>query len=635
MMYSEQGFTRFLRSSEILYLFLVALSFYLLFSSRTGEAHTVWEVLHPGFIPTLFVATSLLLVILLTSEKVAYKLFFIIVHSILVHSFFSIVFPVGDLSGQQIVLGRTRLIYDNAVLHGWPPWPVETIESRIYLVFRGENFLGALSVAFARMFSIDLLWIHLFLVPVLWGVFTPIAAYLTTSTLTHNDKVSVLAGLILSAFPYATYFGAISVHNSLGYIFFFYSLSFMLRSLNSNDFQTKALMVVFSFVAFLAHYLTGIMAFSLLLLTLAFRSYRGNNSSSLATRVSIVSSFLISVSLLPLSLIYLRFFRSDTYTSFTLDKLYKLPFQEIVGQFLFGELIYGSDIKTILLIIIGPTLAFFWMIRLLHGLKKGRRRKSRTRISFLFAASLVMLTDYGILKLFMSGLPLNEERLWVFRDFLAAPFVALVIYEIVLGVKSFLSTRSPAFSIAILKAIKIWPKALPKGLVLRVEGLLFTGLLFASGVLIPVFIAGWMTASLSVAYPQVAPLQTTWYELEAVNFIEKTTRKKYVVIGDQWTIFAGEMIVGVNNPRAFYFIEFNKTGYDLFVKMKENPSSAWMLSAMNYTDTTVAYFIVTEPRLGATEFNSTISKALQNGLQFYGPPEGFGNGKLYVFYYEK
>jgi hypothetical protein len=53
------------------------------------------------------------------------------------------------------------------------------------------------------------------------------------------------------------------------------------------------------------------------------------------------------------------------------------------------------------------------------------------------------------------------------------------------------------------------------------------------------------------------------------------------------------------------------------------------------TDTTVAYFIITEPRLTTEKFNNIISQALENGLQLYGPPEGFGNGKLYIFYHQK
>ena len=53
---------------------------------------------------------------------------------------------------------------------------------------------------------------------------------------------------------------------------------------------------------------------------------------------------------------------------------------------------------------------------------------------------------------------------------------------------------------------------------------------------------------------------------------------------------------------------------------------------MNLTGTTVAYFIVTEPRLGIEEFSNTVSKALQNDLPVYAT---FGNGKLYIFYHKK
>jgi hypothetical protein len=137
--------------------------------------------------------------------------------------------------------------------------------------------------------------------------------------------------------------------------------------------------------------------------------------------------------------------------------------------------------------------------------------------------------------------------------------------------------------------------------------------LLALSILTSILIGGWITSSLSAAYPQVAPLQTTWYELEAVKYIDSNTHEKYVVIGDVWTIYAGEVIVGINNPKGYYFGENDKTGHDLFANMRENPSPQWMLLAMNYTETTIAYFIITEPRVGLNEFNSTVTRAQQNG----------------------
>jgi len=627
--------TSFLRISQFLYLFLTVLLFYLLILSRTGETQTVWQVLHPAFVPTLFVTTYLLLTIIFTSEKTTNKLFFIMIHSILIHSLFSIIFPAGDLSGQQMILGRTRRVFDNTILHGFSGWPTATIQVFIVELFIGTNLQAALSTIFARTLSIDILYVHLFFIPVLWGMFIPVASFLTAKVMGLGEKASVLSSLLVSAFPYTIYFGAISVPNSLGFIFFFYSLYLMLRHLSTSDSRTTHWMLIFSFFSFLSHYLTGIMSFSLLFLTLAFKVYEGEKKPSpINARILLMVSFVVCVSLLPLSFIYMRFIVSNSQAVFTLDKFYELPFQEIIGLFFLGELVHGFDLKTILLVIVGPALAFLWMIYQLYRLKRNLNDKFRIHICFLFTAFLIILVDYRILKLFMSGLPLNEERLWVFNDFIAAPFVALAIYEVVSSIKAFLKARSPpTLSIATLKAIRERSKALSKGDIFRVVGLFFSGLLFTVGVLSPLFLAGWMTASLSASYPQVAPLQTTWYELEAVKYIEENTHEKYVVIGDIWTIFAGERIVGINNPKAYYFGEYSKIGHDLFVNMSRDPSPQWMLWSMNYTNTKVAYFIVTEPRLGTEEFNGILSKAKESGLQVYGRPEGFGNGKLYVFSY--
>jgi len=619
---ADQG-SKLLRISELVCLSLMALAFYLLIASRAGEAYTVWQVLHPAFIPTLFTATFLLLSILLfTSEKTTYKLLLIIVYSILVHSFFSIILPAGDFSGQQIVLGRTRRVFDNTVLHGLSGWPTRTIGIFIVEMFMGINLQAALTTIFARMLSIDIFYVHLSYIPILWGVFVPIASFLTTRAIGASEKAAVLSGLLVSAFPYTVYFGAISVPNSLGFIFFFYSLYFMLKHLSSNNHRTAYWMVAFSLFSFLSHYLTGIMSFSLLLLTIAFKTVESEKRpASNYSRILLISSFLTCVSLLPLSFIYLRYFGTSANPAFTLDKLYELPLLESLGIFLIGALTYSFSLEAILPVIIGPLIGLCWMIYLLYRLKRDVNAGSRVQFYFLFAAFLTILIDYGILKLFMEGLPLNAERLWVIRDFIAVPFVALAVYAVVSSFQTFLRARSPqTTTVACLKALS-------KGNALHVLSLLLT-----LNVLIPVLLSGWMTSSLSVGYPKVAPLQTTWYELEAVRYIQEKTPEKYVVICDIWTIYAGEMIVGINNPRAYYFGESNRTGYDLYASMKQDPSSQWMLLAMNYTSTAVSYFIVTEPRLGAEEFNNVVSKASQNDLQVYAT---FGNGKLYVFYAEK
>ena len=608
-----------LRVNESFYLLFLAFSFYFLVLSRTGEAQTIWQVLHPAFLPVLFVTTFLLFANLFSSEKTECKLLFIILHSILIHSFFSVIFPVGDLSGQQMVLGRTRRVFDNTILHGLSGWPNKSIEVFIVETLKGTNLQAALSTILARMLSVDILYVHLFLVPVLWGIFVPIGSFLLARAIGGSEKAAALASLLISAFPFSTYFGAISVPNSLGFIFFLFSLYFMVKYLSSQDLKNRYLMLIFSFFSFLAHFLTGFMSLSFLLLVVAFKTYKSEKEvSAWTSKILVAVAFFVCLSLLPMTFIYLRFFGSSTYGVFTLDKFYKLPGTEIVGLLLIGELIYGFDLSTIILMIVGPLLAFFCMVFLLFRSRRNPSAKLRPEILFLILAFLITVLDYRILKLFMEWLPLNEERLWVIRDMIASPFVALLI-----GVISSLENLKKASS---LKELLPRLKAPSKGRRLSVMGSVF-----ALYILVPAVLGGWVVFSLKAAYPQVAPLQTTSYELEAIKYIKDNTFEKYVVICDIWTIYAGERIVGINNPNAYYFEEYSKLGHDLFFNMSTTPSTEWMLSAMNQTNTQVAYFVITEPRVGAEEFNNILIRVQEQPLTVFYISQ---NKKLYVFSYE-
>jgi hypothetical protein len=380
-----------------------------------------------------------------------------------------------------------------------------------------------------------------------------------------------------------------------------------------------------------AHNLTGIITLSLLLLTITFKWYKNEKAPTKTAKTLVITVFILSVSLLPLSLIYLRLLRPKTRTIFTLNKFYELPIKEIIGLTLIGELAYAFDLEATIIILIGPAIALISIIYYLHRSKKEATKEFSVYLTFLSAAFLITLIDYRILKLFMERTPFNAERLWVFRDLLAAPFVALATHNTISSINKFMKKHYPTKTQT--QSLKLFSKQTAS----RSSILLLTINMITS-----IILGGWITTSVQVAYPRIPfVLQTTWYELEAVTYIEEHTNQKYVVIGDVWTIYAGERIVGVNNPRAYYFLESNKTGHDLFLNMTQNPSPQWMLSAMNHTNTTVAYFIITQPRLDINlerakeKFDDIYSKALQNGLKIFGPTEGFGNGKLYIFNYEK
>ncbi|MDH5690854.1 MAG: hypothetical protein OEY81_05450, partial [Candidatus Bathyarchaeota archaeon] len=596
--------------------------------------YTVWQYMHPMFIPLYFVTTFLLLTIIFSSEKTEYKLVFVIIHSILSHSFFLIMFPAGDIGGQQSVLGRTRLTFDNVIMNGWPPWPVTNILEQVYHTFRGLNFQTAYTVVFARMFNVDVYWTHMLLIPVLWGTFVPIAAFMTTKALGANEKTSVLSGLLVSLFPATISWGTYSVPNSLGYIFFASTVPFFLKYLSSSETKTLPLMVIFSFIAFLGHSLTGIISFSLVLLAWALKKYEDEKHSALRTaRAFLFTSFAFSTSLIPFALVYLKFFYPIN-TYFSLAKVYELSASEFILLILFGQTI-EFELTTALIYVAAPLAGLLSMMYILYSVsKQWANRTYRIGVIFLFLGMLMFLAQHRILNLFMTNIPFPGGRLWMFRDFMAVPLVAIFVYATV----GFLHRKTSNTLNHLQSSLK---KCSTRIDAKKLRTYASASILLVVYLSAFVLISGWITISTYRAYPHYAPLQTTTYELEAVQHIDQTTKERYIVICDQWFIFAAEMLVGVYNPNAYYFTASDPKGVSLFLEMKKEPTETTMIKAMEHNNASVAYFVIEKPRLGKDQYSLIKSQALQNGLQIY--PGGIFyyqekeklKEKLCIFYYDK
>lgn len=630
-----------LHIARLLYLSTVVLLFYMLFNARSGEIYTVWGVLGYSFIILFLSSTFLLLLLLFSSERIKYKLLFTILHSILSHTFMVIIFPAGNVGVQQMLLGRTRPIYDNII----PPaygWTLESIPQKLYALVRGRNFQASFSVILARMFSVDIYWIHLLLVPLLWGIFVPIIAFMVSKALGGNEKISALSSLVVSLFPANILWGAVSIPNGLSYVFFFSFIFFLLKYMKSSEVRHLFLIATFFLASILSHVLAGTMALSLLFLAYGIKTYQREKDISLASaRFTLLTAFIFSASLLPFALALRRYFYPSANTYFSLEKVYQLApiesfFSLLFGSY-FGFISREAYINT-LIFGIAPLIGLIGMIYVLRtNGKKSRRRSVDPCILLLFLGFLMIVVDDRIVKFFMANVPFVEfERLWLFRDFLLVSFAALFIAGALFEARAFLERVSKKIFQAWRKAPSIHifsrvPSRFTRGhLAKRIS----IGSLFAY-VLILLPVSGWVTASVYYAYPHWAPLQTTSYEIEAVKFIEQNTTERYIVICDQWIILAGQMFVGINNPRAYYFPSTDPQGVALFLKMKNNPSNQTMIEALKINNATTTYFIIEKPRLGTQEYHRIIQQAQQNNIQTYQTFYYKGEEKLHIFYYKK
>ena len=623
---TERSIVKRLYGLRLMYLVSFVLSLYLLLISRSGEVYTVWGVLNPFFMPAFFVATLLLVAIVLSSESTTLKLLFIILHSVLSHMFFVAVFPAGDVGIQQVTLGYTRRVFQNAFTPG-NLWPAPNILIQIFYWVSGINLQMAFSVLFARMFSVDVFWSHLLLVPILWGVFVPVIAFMITRALGGSERVSALSSVMISAFPATIFWGAFSVPNSLGFIFAFGAMYFLLGYISKNGNYLLPMTLIFSFLSLASHFLTGILSLSLLVLAVGFKKHENEKGRSFMTaRYLLLTSLIFSASLLPMSLLYLKFV-SPLYAVFSLEKLYGLSVSEMVGVFLLGDYFYYyASPLSMAIHVLGPLLGLLGMLcgirRAKHGLWG---TLCRIGVLFLFIGFLLIFIDYRILRFFMVGVPFREERIWLYRDFMLFPFVSFGGFAILKMLREKITLRLPTK--------KGNPKLTSKPFLARPRLNLSSLVLYT---LILLFISGWITASVYYSYPHIAPLQTTSYEMEAIKYIDEHTAEKYVVICDQWIIFAGQMFEGLYNPNAYYFAHTDPRGVKLFLEMKTNPSVDTMVEAMKYNNATIAYFIIEKPRMGTEMYKRIIDQAQQNNLQTYNIfyyPEG--QEKLRIFIYQK
>lgn len=618
---------RRLQALRLLYIALIGFLLYSLVMAHSAEVSTVWQTVNPTiFLPAFFAASVLLLVIVLSSsEKTKYKLSWVILYSVICRSFSAVVFPAGGIGPQQGEgLSITRLIFDSTVHGGWAPWPPNNALVVLYNSVRGENFQSAIAVIFARMLGIDVYWTHIWLSPVLWGAVVPITIFAVTKALGGNDTTSILASLLITAFPHTILWGTFSVSNSLGFVFFLVSLFLFINYLSSKEGNIMLLIAIFFSASLLSHPLTGIMTLSLLLLAAAIKAFSiEKKDTPFIAKTTLVTAFLLSAFLLPFSLLLLRIIYAQ-FTSFTLNAFAGLPVIRVAGLLVIGEYVNFS-IDALSVFLAGPLLGFIGIIYMfIRRRKKPEDEHVSLNLLFVLLGYMMILIDYRILKFLMVNVPFDAERLLVFEYLLVVPFVGFLLS----GVLNHLDGEATRYT---LKGMQ------PSSSSTHFARIGTTAKRIAVYASMAVVLAAWLTSSVYYAYPRYSFLQVTQYEIEAAKYIEANTNGTYIVICDLWFNYAGGMLVGINNTRAFYFSIAERTGAEAFRALREAPSA----STINETLTPfehegihfqTVYFIVCQPRLGTDEFNRIVANATENNLGIYNT---FGNGKLYIFYYNR
>jgi len=417
-------------------LVLLAYAEFLLINSRSGWIQgTIWDVVPLSFfIVYFFAAFSIFLVIMYSRTNYTSKLILTTIFSLVSITIVAVVlYPldIGDPIGQ---LGMTQLMYDYGELR--TPFGLSLGPWYVYWLIKQKG-LTLLTVLIAQMFAIDVYWVHTFITPVLWGVFVPLTAFSIMRMIRRNEKISIFAAFLSTFFLPFLVWGSVSTPNSAGYVVFFVSLLFSARYVKSTEKGTMTLLIalLLATASGFVHPFTGIMSFSFLFLAISLRTYNAKKVKN--PRQAYVALFLsLLISLMAVQAVfglqnalYLYFASPSVRTTYAQTDVIAFSPQNLLKtdlwELIFGEFV-GFSFKELLLRATIPVLGILGLAYTL----KNKNLFEKDYILFVVLTFGVCLTNYIILRYAMIHVPFGPARIWIMRDLIIIPFMAVALSSV-------------------------------------------------------------------------------------------------------------------------------------------------------------------------------------------------------------
>jgi len=571
-------------------LFMIGIAFYALVVARTTEGITsVWLTIPNFFLPAFFLSSLLLLFTLFfTKLNVGWKLALISIYSFLVHSLFLLVWYPGRYGDPWFHLGAARFIDSVGQPYAYD-WLLKNLYIKDIIMNKTQY---ALVVLFKRLLCVDIYWVHVAFVPLVWSVFVPLFFYKIADLLSTNstrktrtivDKnktFPLIAAITTVLFPNLIYWGTISVPNSVGFFFFLLCILFLLYWIKTCRKRIWFLSLLACMTTLVAHPQPGIFALMFLLLV---------------TLIQKSSSSVLKIACYPLMFISYPLALRLANAAFTIEGVLSLE----------NLLTFQSDITSIL----------FAFLLLGLVLSMTGRYVDRRKAVILFVLYLTVIVEYYVTMYGMTDIPYGAGRILALADFAMIPFVALGIWGVtdVLR-KAFSLSRTSSLS---LPKIKFMHACSP-----RFVSLLIVSLLLSSQTMF----------SLYQAYPhdEILDVQPAAYEIDAIYYIISDAHDRFVVLCEPSfaTLAVGflgsDYAYGAREEGLFGVPEWSFWTAQLYLQMCRFPSVSTMSDAISGAGASVSYFVVSVR-------NPDFEEVVQQTCEILPVDKIFGDGKLYVF----
>lgn len=582
------------------YASLAVVSFLLLIFSRSDEIRVVWNSVHPAFLFSYFLTTFALFTVILSKISKKVKITLAVIHAFLAHSLLVLVFDQLVSGDPWHELGRIRdiLIFENDIpnIFGLISEGSSPIFS-VYYAFRKRSY-HALVVIFSQMFSVDVSRIAVFLIPVLSSILVPLLMYKIVEIVGGKEKTPIIGALLTLSIPILIWLGAVGGAEPLVFIFFSLLVYLVLRylSLNKVGIPTYAFLFLVAIASFAAHFRAGIMSITVFLLAIVFKKYESSKrKNATSANIQLLLTTLVCLAALPLALfalwgIYPQ--AGEMQVRFDMGKLLTTD----ILSLLFGEFVNFSFSELLSM----ATIFFFGIIGLIYVIVYAPKQRYRRSLSlFLLLLLVIFLVDYRILKYAMVNVPFSPERIWTETYFVTIPFAAIVISILLKETYNKIGAASS----------QIGKRALLKfGMITAIFCLAFSGL----------FTSATETGySIGVKPPL---LNVTPYEVETISFLHTNTAGRYVVICDAIFATAAWGILGFKSRATYYRYSSE------YFQILANPSEEPLVGALEKSDSTRAYFVISDRQSGFTDIVERTKRVLKTYASF-------GDGKLFVFHY--
>jgi len=445
------------------------------------------------------------------------------------------------------------------------------------------------------MFSVDVYWVHLLLVPLLFGIFMPVLIYKVTKLLFKGEAIPLIAAALFSCI----YIGGTStISYSLSWVFL---LLVIYLSLSYVRFKRGLLLLItLAFVTFLTHELIGILSAGVILLAYTYTRITDIKHKNVQ-RVFLLAAFIVAVLSIPYALLAFGWMQAGG-PKFSLTPLEQMSADDAVMFFIFDTY---ADMKFREALISGiiPLLGLLGLVYTI--LEGGEGRQNRKASVFVLLCIILAMIDYRIMKLFMVNLPGKVDFSLSLRVLLAIPFAAIAIIRTMDFVSHKLASEN---SRKVTENTTPFKKMLNGGIVSVDSRKIAVVAIFILS------ISSLATLAVYSAYPQwTEAWWTTAHELEAAKYIEENTLRNetYVVLCDVHARLAGYPVVGPENPRAYYYGPYESRFLKpMYQDMVDNPSMGPILEIREKNNASTVYVVINTIRTEVKDADRVITQMM-------------------------